>query len=499
MFKLAKVSAVLALGMILTAPGHGQEQAIGQEESDSALRQDERPGEVIVARQGSVEVLDLRGCVEFAWQHNDALQAERQRRRELDGIMNQALSTGMPTVDIIGEWSRGRDPSFALDESFSGGGDSGSSVIDSLFPGGFLPAPGAIPAQTFWRASANLHWTLNPVKVIGAVGAANVGIDRQELIIEGAEHTVAEQTVTAYYGIILAAEVVAAFEAEVANQRELLEISQLRYEVGMATVQDTLQAAVRVANLIPQLRRAHQEVANAGSRLNALMGRDPKLPLTIKNETPIETDPINRDRALELAMRRPEIGQLELFVDILRKNRQAQKADGFPYPYLTMDGAVGMVAREIGGLDDRGHDFWRGAVALTIPIFDGMLTRGLVQESTASIRRTEEELSGLRRQVEVEVLELLDSVDTARENLIAAQLNLVRGEDLLEQMTMMYRVGKTDYLSVLVAEANRTDARRNLLQAGYEVLTLTASLKRAIGRSPLEPLVSIEGLVKGEN
>jgi outer membrane protein TolC len=189
---------------------------------------------------------------------------------------------------------------------------------------------------------------------------------------------------------------------------------------------------------------------------------------------------------------------MELYTDILRKNRQAQRAEGFPYPYLTMDGAVGLVARDIGGLDDPGHDFWRGAVALTIPIFDGLLTRGLVQETTASIRRTEEELSGLRRQVEVEVLELLDSVDTARENLKAARLNLVRGEDLLEQMTMMYRVGKTDYLSVLVAEANRTDARRNLLQAGYEVLTLTASLKRAIGRSPLEPLASIEGLVQGK-
>jgi outer membrane protein TolC len=99
----------------------------------------------------------------------------------------------------------------------------------------------------------------------------------------------------------------------------------------------------------------------------------------------------------------------------------------------------------------------------------------------------------------VEVLDLLNSLDAARQNYHAARLNLVRSEDLVEQMTMMYRLGKADYLSTLVAESNRSNARENLLQAAYEVLTLTASLKRAIGHSPLQPLTAIEGLVQGVN
>jgi outer membrane protein TolC len=446
----------------------------------------------IVARAGSDTVLSLRDCVEIAWENNDRLQAERSRRLELAGLRNQALSTGLPSLDLIGEWARGRDPSFALDESF-GGGD-----LPEDFPfEGLLPSPSAIPAQTFWRASADLIWTLNPLQVIGAVGAANLGIDRQELIIEGTRYEVAESTINAYYSLILTNEVVLAREAEVTNQQEFLEITKLRYELGMATIQDTLQAAVSVANLLPLLRRARQEVANAGSRLNAVMGQDPKAALTITREIPIETDPIDRDRALAMALRRPDVEQLELFANILGRNRQAQKAE--MRPYLSMFGSFGYVGRTTDTLFDDGHDTWRASVALNIPLFDGMLTRGLVQQTEANILVTENELSGLKRQVEVEVLDLLNSLNTARENYEAARLNLVRSEDLVEQMTMMYRVGKADYLSTLVAESNRSNARENLLQAAYEVLTLTASLKRAIGQSPLQPLTAIEGLVQGVN
>ncbi len=485
---------MLRMAKVLTAVflWAGAIPASSAQEVPAAAGKADGTDEVIVARPGSDTVLSLRHCVEIAWDQNDQIQAERSRRRELDGQMNQALSTGLPTLDLVGEWSRGRDPSFALDESFSGA----DLPEDSPFQG-LLPSPEAIPAQTFWTASADLAWTLNPLQVIGAVGAANLGIERQELAITGTSYEIAESAINAYYGIILTAEVVAAREAEVANQQEFLDITKLRYELGMATIQDTLQAAVRVANLMPQLRRARQEVANAGSRLNAVMGRDPKAPLTITKETPIETDPIDRERALALALQRPDVGQVELYVDMLGRSRQAQQAE--MRPYLTMFGSYGFVGRTFDTLTDRGHDSWRAAIALTVPLFDGMFTRGQVQQTEALIQRTKHELSGLKRQVEVEVLDLLNSLDTARENYRAACLNLVRSEDLVEQMTMMYRLGKTDYLSTLVAEANRSDARENLLQAAYEVLTLTASLKRAIGFSPLEPLTAIEGLVQGVN
>ncbi len=456
-------------------------------------------GTVIEARPGAAVTLDLAGCVSRALEHNDVLQAERLRRKELDGKMYQALATGLPYIDATGEWSRARDPSFALDETFGGGGGDGplgTSPLDTLLAGfDFLPAPEDIPAQTYWRAQLNLRWTLNPSKVLGAMGAAGQSIKRQDLAIIAVTHQVEQQVISGYHGIILAAQQLAATEAEMANQQEFLDIMRLRFELGMATDTDTLQAAVAVANLVPRLHLSRKELRNTGARLNAAMGLAPGTPLSIEYVQELERARIDRDVALALALTRPEVGMSEMLTAMLRQNRKAQKAD--MRPYLSVDGSYGYVGREVRELDDTGHDFWSATVALNVPLFDGLLTKGLVKETEASIRRNEVELNGLKRNIRADVLELLDALATSRANLRAVELNLERSEDLLETSKLELRLGRADYLTVLQSEASRSLARSNLIQARYDVLTTTASLKRAIGVSPMLPFAAVEGLVEG--
>lgn len=455
-------------------------------------------GGIIEARPGAGEAYDLVGCVARALENNDALRAERLRRAELDGQKLQALATGLPYIDATGEWARSRDPSFALDETFAGGGDGtiGPSPLDTLLAGfDFLPDPEDIPAQTYWRAQLNLRWTLNPIKVLGAVGAAGQSIKRQDLAIVSAVHQVEEGVVTGYHGIILAAEALAATEADLANQAEFLEIMRLRHDLGMATATDTLQAAVAVANLMPAVHTARKELRNAGARLNAGMGLPPDMPLSIRREQVLELEALDRDTALALALRRPDVGMADLLTAMLKQNRKAQQAE--MRPYLSVDGSYGYVGRQLDELDDTGHDFWRATVALNVPLFDGLLTKGLVDQTEAQILRNDAETSGLKRTIRADVLELLDALDVSRANLRAAELNLARSEDLLETSKLELRLGRTDYLNVLQSEASRSLARSNLIQARYDVLTTTASLKRAIGVSPMLPFAAVEGLVEG--
>jgi outer membrane protein TolC len=433
---------------------------------------------------------------------HDRLQAERLRAYELQGLKKQAMSTGLPTLDLIGDWSHGRDPSFALDSTF-GGGSGGGLAPPPGSPdwfqdwlggfGSFVPEAGDIPAQTFIRGSLDLNWKINPVQIIGATGAARLAIDQQVLSVTAVEQTTAESAVGAYYSIIRAAEKIQAVEAELTNQTELLDIMKMRYELGMATRLDTLQAAVTLANIRPQLSIAKANLRNEGSRLNAIMGRRPESSLKVANEQMVERDPLNENRALELAQVRPELEATALFIDILGKSKQAQVADY--RPYLTMYGSYGYVGKTFDSVFDDGHDSWRASVALNIPIFDGMLVRGKVAETEGRIRRSEAELTGRRREVQVEVLEILANLRMARQVLDAVILNQERSEEVLDESLLMLQMGKINYLDVLVSESNRAEARSNVIDARYEVLVLTSSLKRAVGYSPLVPLNSIPGLV----
>jgi outer membrane protein TolC len=457
-------------------------------------------GETIVARPGAAAVLDLAACLALASVHNDSLRAERERRRELDGQKYQALSTGLPTLDLIGDWTRRRDPTFALDPTFGGTGEGfgpppGAEPWFEQWLSGFdslLPAVQDIPAGTYWTARLSMNWELNPLRILGAVGAANLGIERQDLLLAAAEHATAERVIGAYHAIIMLAETANAVEAQHANQRELLNLARMRHELGFATRLDTLQAAVALGNLEPKLRRARRQVADAGARLNAVLGRDPAAPLVIANTATVELETIDRDRALELAVQRPELVAMDRLLGMLDRQRQAFTADA--RPYLTMHGSYGRVGTTLGTLGDDGHEVWLASVALNVPLFTGLFTKGRVVETRAQIRRTEAELSGYRRQAQVQVLALLNNLEAARQNLRAADLNLERAAEALAESMLMYEVGRTSYLTVLDAEANHLAARRILLEARYEVLTSTAALKRATGHSPTAPLTAIAGL-----
>ena len=106
----------------------------------------------------------------------------------------------------------------------------------------------------------------------------------------------------------------------------------------------------------------------------------------------LELDPLVDQVALTRAQERPELVAGDLLADILRRNRQAQGSER--YPYLTGHGAYGYVGKEFDTLFDDGHDSWRASVALNWSLFDVLLTKGLVQETEAQIRRTEAELDG---------------------------------------------------------------------------------------------------------
>lgn len=490
-------AAVVLVGVLLGGVASAQEAAQPEYTPVAPL------GPTVVARPGAPEPLDLSACLDLALARNDSLQAERARRGELAGQKKQALATGLPTLDLVGDWTRRRDPSFALDPTFGGDGGGGLAVPPDADPwfrdwvggfGSFIPEAADIPASTFWTTRLNLNWEINPLKILGAVGAANLGLERQELLIRAAEHATAERVIGAYHGVLMMAEAVNALQARYANQEELLTQTRLRFEMGLATRLDTLQAAVALANLEPQLRNARQRVADAGADLNAVLGRDPDRPLTIVNEQPIERDPIDRAGALQLAGQRPELAAVERLVGMLGNQRRTQTADA--RPYLTLFGSYGYVGTAFDSQFDDGHEQWTASVALNVPLFNGLLTRGQVQETEARIRRTEAELQGWRRQAEVQVLGLLNQLQTARRNLTAAELNLTRAEEALQESLLMYQLGKAAYLNVLDAQANHLTARRTLIEARYRVLTVTASLKRAVGHSPARPLASIAGLTR---
>jgi outer membrane protein TolC len=335
-----------------------------------------------------------------------------------------------------------------------------------------------------------VFWELHPTRVIYAVKAANIALDQQSLNIRDLENRTVEETMRLYYQVLASQALAQSIESEVGARQEFLEITRRRYFLDMATGLDTLQARVQMMNLVPAQRRAFQDVRNAGRALNTQMGRDPGEPLALHVDFLLETDELDEDLAVELAMQRPDIQRALMQEDYLRKERDVLKSE--MHPYLIANGSYGYVTREIEDLVDEGHDYWAAGLGLTIPIFDGFLTKGRIQERDASIRRTQFEVRGIRRRAEEEVRGAVGDLEIARENLQIALLNRDQAEKALGQTNRRYELGKAGYLDVLNAQSARFTARSNLIQAYYDVLVGTAVLKRSVGLNPTQPLAAIK-------
>jgi outer membrane protein TolC len=472
---------MLCLGFLLTA---------GTAAPISAEAQSGR----IEAIPGGDDMFDLTACIDAALVANAGLQAQEAKRGELQGQMTQARATGLPTIDLTGSWLRSRDPSFALNPAFDSGDDSGgegdASPFDSLFD------PANTRAATYWRSSINAHWNLNPFLVFNAIGAAGLGIARQETVIDDATHRMIEQVITGYYGIISTSALVEALDADITARNEFLDVTRRRFNLGLATSLDTLRAAVSAANLIPERRSAVQRLRDAGSNLNVLMGRAPFVPLAVTGEITIENDTIDAEAAEARVAARPDIAQIDLLINILRKNRGAQKAGH--RPSFSADASYGYVGTDLNSMTDDGHDFWNASVSVNIPIFDGLNTKGLVEETEAMIRKMGYDREEAQRRARLEIRSLIGDLETARENLKVAQMNLAAADDALEQITFSYDLGKAEYLAVLNTQSDRFLASNNFILARHNLLTLTASLKRALGYNPRESLREINSRLAAE-
>jgi outer membrane protein TolC len=431
-------------------------------------------GEPIVAIAGSAEPVELDAAVGLALAANAQVLAEREGLAAFQAQVLQARATAFPRFDLQSGFSRGRDPSFALDSSFS----------DAL-PFG----PEDIPAQTFWRSSLDGSWELRLTRIGYALRAAHAALRQQRQLVLDTEQRTTEAVVRAYHAIAREQEELRALQAELTARQEFLRISRRRFLLELDAPLDTLRAAVGVANLLPTIRLQERALRAAGEDLNILMGRDANAPLSVRAETEVEWLELDAPTVLASAGERPDLLRAAEETAFLRGRRNVVSADN--HPYLSIEGSYGYVGRQADAMFESGHDAWQASVTLNWQLWDGFATKGRKRDAEAAVRRNEHLESELWQRARAEILGALDDLAAARANLRAATLSLSMADDAHRLTLRRYELGKSSYLEVLDAQSERFRAHGNLVEARYEVQSTTATLKRAVGRSPLSPLADV--------
>jgi NodT family efflux transporter outer membrane factor (OMF) lipoprotein len=257
-----------------------------------------------------------------------------------------------------------------------------------------------------------------------------------------------------------------------------LEVTRNKYNAGAAALSDVDSAETQLHNEKATDTALAQQRAQMEDAIAVLIGRPadlsiPPAPWTLK---PVDVPPGVASTLLE---RRPDIAASERQAAAASANIGVAVSGYFPN--VTLTGAGGSEAAQIGQLFTPQSFFWNAGISAAETIFNGGLTHAQVSAAKAAYDQT---VANYRQTTLTAFGQVEDNL-AAQRVLAAEQPDLqasVRSADEALRITQnQYNAGTVDYTSVVVAETSALNAHNAELQLEASRLTTTVDLIVALG------------------
>lgn len=309
--------------------------------------------------------------------------------------------------------------------------------------------------------------------------ASDLTADAAEEDLNGARLSVAGQTATAWVGLIEAQQLLALAQEDLQTRERALDLTQRRYDAGIATSLALRTARSQVASARAFQAQAQDSQLIASRRLQELMGRYPDGALRADGALPELSAIAAAGAPADLLERRPDV--------LASENRM--RAAGFRIhearanllPRLTLTGRAGNTGQGITDIDDSANMISNLVAGLTMPIFNG---GALLAESRATVAdRRAAAADYVRTSIaawrEVEGAISADQSLEVREREFASAAEEARAAQELAERE--YSRGVATLFELIDAYTRRIDAERGLISARSQRVSNRIAYHVALG------------------
>ena len=338
---------------------------------------------------------------------------------------------------------------------------------------------GVTVVQPLFRQQSWVVYSESELQV--AQAAIELKIAEQDLILRVAR---------AYFDVLIAQDSVQLVEAQKSAISEQLEQAKRNFEVGSATVTDTLEAQSRYDLTGSQEIAARNDLEIKRSALQQLI-----------NATPQELKPLGKDLKLET----PQPADMEKWVEIAQMSnlqlavakageqiaeKEVARNRGGHYPTLDL-------VANYSQSNASGSNFGVGidstnksvGVQLNMPLFEGGAVDSKWREAQANRERARQLLEDARRNAAQQTRQAYLGVVSGIAQVNALKQALASSQSVLDASKLGHEVGVRTNLDVLNAEQQLYSTRRDLYQAQYNYLISRLRLQAALGSLSEEDLV----------
>ena len=265
-------------------------------------------------------------------------------------------------------------------------------------------------------------------------------------------------------------------------QREMLELTRVRAEAGLATNLDVERQAAQLAAteaVIPGLESAKSQIIH---RVSVLLGEQPgALGEELKQPQPLPATPPEVPAGLpsELLKRRPDVRRAEAEIAAATARLGVARRDLFPK--FVLSGFFGRQSTSVSGLTLGAGNFFGFGPSIQLPLFTGGRIRSNIEVQNA---RLEQALKGYEREVLAAVEEVENALAAYRReherrgSLVTAVSASRLAVDLAREL---YLAGPGDFLSVLEAQQELYANENRLVESETALVANLVALYKALG------------------
>ncbi len=290
---------------------------------------------------------------------------------------------------------------------------------------------------------------------------------------------------TAYLNLLSSEEVLKSAKTSEASYKKSYEESSRRYELGLVSLSDKLQAKTSYEQSRLEVVTAENNVKQNQVDLGFLLNLSPYTQFNLtrppkdKDITRLESGNKSVQNLMQIALDlRPEIKSSESAMRAAKENIDAAKALNMP----TIS-ASGRFAYEDDWKYDNPYQYGSSAgINVSMPLFTGFSNTYNIAQAKYQYYQSKFAVAETKESVKNEVWSAYQNYKTAVTGYDISQQVLASAEEAERVAFAMYQVGKGDILTLLTASANLASARKEVIVSFYSVLRSKSNLYRSIGR-----------------
>jgi TolC family type I secretion outer membrane protein len=414
--------------------------------------------------------LSLEGAIQMALAKNPMIAAAQSQLEASGARITQARSGLLPQLNFSENYSRTNSPTGVFSAKLNQGEFTQQDFdVNRLNNPHFRNNFATVFSVTLPVFDSGQNW----------IGLSQAKLDHQAVtmaVFKTRQQVIAD-TVTSYFGVLLARENLTVVEEALNTAQAHLDLVCSRLRSGLVVKSDLLRAEVRVAELEQERLQAQSQLEISRSSLNATIG-------TEVNRVFCLTTPLERASRLRGALtawtnkameHRPDLTQLKLQETMAEKEVSKSKAAHLPSVHL-----VGNYEINSEDFNQTNDNYTVGAM-LRFNLYSGHNLQSKIWEANARLRQVRAALQQLELAVAVQVKQAFLQAGSAWHRIKVAQGAVTQAEEGLRIVRNRYENGLYTIVNLLDAELALQQARTNHLRSLHDYKVATTQLLLAAG------------------